>query len=62
MRGQCTRGEEYLPVPLHFLDKKFSKGEVLHHLRKKSAIKYLKGTPNKKKVKLNRSIVGGFLF
>ena len=61
LQGKYIRGEVYFPVPLHFLDKNSPRGEVLHHLRKKSVIKYLKGTPNKKKVKLNRSIVGGFI-
>ena len=60
--GSMYKGGSVPPSSATFLDKNSPRGEVLHHLRKKSVIKYLKGTPNKKKVMLNRSIVGGFLF
>ena len=54
LQGKYIRGKVYFPVPLHFWIKNSPRGEVLHHLRKKSAIKYLKGTPNKS-VKLDKS-------
>ena len=43
LRGQCSRGEEYLPVPLHFLDKKFSKGGSTSPLEEKIRDKVFEG-------------------
>ena len=43
LRGQCIRGEVYLPVPLHFLDKKFSKGGSTSPLEEKIRNKVFEG-------------------